>query len=358
MNVYMVNGAYAGCCYIRIMLPAFHEGFNANRSSIVSKLDSPKVMQKKLADADIVVFHRPENKEYYTLAKLLKESGKKIVVDNDDTFKIKDFHPLAQFTADAVGIKLKDRDEAMDKFLKLADLVTTTTKTLSDEYKKLNNNVVILPNCVDETDWDKPKRNKGNKVRIGLVGSVAYEYDYLHLKDILRKLSKRDDITVVMFGLGSKEHREKNKYVTKAFKEEYEFWDSIEKEQIPWCGIEEYPTKLNDAKLDIMLIPRKDNYFNRCKSNIKFLEASMCEVPVIAQSFDNAPYEELENNKTGVLISDNNDWEKEIDKLINDKKLRRSIGKNAKKYVLKNYNIENHSNEWYDVYKKLYGKGN
>ena len=45
-----------------------------------------------------------------------------------------------------------------------------------------------------------------------------------------------------------------------------------------------------------MLIPRGENYFNRCKSNIKFLEASMCEIPVIAQSFttNDSPYDELD----------------------------------------------------------------
>jgi len=157
-----------------------------------------------------------------------------------------------------------------------------------------------------------------------------------------------------MFGLTDMEHRKANPNVTEIFKDDYAFWDTIKKEHFAWCKIEDYPRMLNEARLDMMLIPRKDNYFNRCKSNVKFLEASMCEIPVIAQSFPDGPYEEIENWNNGVLIGDNNDWKKAIDRLINDKMLRRLIGKSAKQYTLNNYNIENKSKLWQKAYEQLY----
>jgi len=40
-------------------------------------------------------------------------------------------------------------------------------------------------------------------------------------------------------------------------------------------------------------------------------------------------------------------------KLIKNKDLRREMGKEAKKYVLENYNIEDHAHEWRDAYKQL-----
>ena len=353
MNVYMVNSSYEGCCYIRIMLPTFYNGFKSNKESLESKIDSPKKMQEMLALSDVVVFHRPETLGYYDLAELLKKDDKKIVVDNDDTFKIDDFHPLAQFKPDAVEVGLKHRNEAMDKFLTIADLVTTTTETLANEYRKINDNVVVLPNCVDPMDWDKPLRNEGDKVRIGMVGSVAFEYDYLHMKDILRELDKREDVQIVLFGLGNAEHRKQNKNVTKAFEEEYKFWDSLDIEQVPWCKITDYPRLLNEARLDMMLIPRKDNYFNRCKSNVKFLEASMCEIPVIAQSFDNSPYEEIDHGITGLKVSNNEDWMKQINYLINNPDKRRIMGVKSKDYTLNNYNIEDKAHLWEDAYNKL-----
>ena len=262
MMVYMVSNNYKGCCYVRLMLPAFHNGFNSDRQSVGGELDEYQKIMDDMDYSDVIVFHRPEEQSYYNLAKILKAKGKKIVVDGDDTFKI-DYHPLARFTPDAVEVSLKKREKNIDRFLKIADMATVTTKTLKDEYSKYNDNVVILPNCIDPFDWEKPLKNETNKVRIGLVGSVSMEYDYEHIKPLLRKLDKRDDVQLFMFGLGDKKHREENKKVTKIFKDDYAFWDSLDIEHFQWCDISDYPTKLNEARLDIMLIPRKDNYFNR-----------------------------------------------------------------------------------------------
>ena len=355
MNVYLIPSSYGGCSYVRMLLPSYHNGFNIDDySKLMEARKDPSEVKARLMGADVVVFHRPENKYYYNLAKMLKKNGKKIVMDNDDTFKIDDHHPLGTFEPDGTEVLLKDRDNCVTEFMKLADLVTTTTETLANEYRLTNKNTVVLPNCVDPFDWDEPLRNETDIVRIGIVGSAAFEYDYLHIKDLIRKLDKRKDVQMLMFGLGSKEHRKANKRVTEAFQDDYDFWDTINIEHFPWCPMEEYQTKLNEMKLDIMLIPRRDNYFNTCKSNVKFLEASMCEIPVIAQSFPNAPYEEIKHMKNGILIEDNADWEEYVDLLIGDKNLRRFIGKNAKEYTLENYNIEDKAHLWADAYEKLY----
>jgi glycosyltransferase involved in cell wall biosynthesis len=178
-------------------------------------------------------------------------------------------------------------------------------------------------------------------------------YDAEHLKEVLEELGNRKDVELWMFGLGDKQHQKDNPKVTKIFKEDYEFWEKINYKQMPWCKNYLYQDNLNGLKLDMMLIPRRDNYFNKCKSNLKFLEASMLEIPVIAQSFENSPYEEITPDM-GVLIKDNNDWMREINRLIDNKSLRRELGRTAKNYVLKNYNIEDNYLKWQDAYKKLY----
>jgi O-antigen biosynthesis protein len=357
-KVYMINSGYDGCNYVRIYLPASANGFKTDKPSRYSDRISVSDVRNELSRADVVVFHRAEEQEYHNLAKMLKRDGKKIVMDNDDTFLLDDFHPLAQFNPE--GKKqdnLKRRQDNINEFIKMCDLVTTTTETLANEYKKINDNVVILPNCVNPEHWEKPLVNETDKVRIGIVGSAAIEYDYLHVKNILKELSDRDDVELVMFGLGDLKHRKNNPLVTEVFKQEYEFWDSLKFEHFPWVKNYLYPETLNEMRLDIMLIPRKDNYFNRCKSNIKFLEAAMCGVPVIAQSFDNGPYEEITPH-TGVLIKDNNKWRDEINRLIDYKWLRREIGMNAREYVLKNYNINDQAYKWAKAYEKLYESNN
>ena len=268
----MINSGYDGCCYPRIYLPCIHNGFRTDKLKNQPRM-SPKDVRENLQWADVVVFHRAEEQTYHDLMKMLKRDGKKIVMDNDDTFRLEDFHPLANFNPDGTKIdSLARRENNINEFIAECDLVTTTTETLASEYRLLNDNVVILPNYIDPFDWDEPLRNEGDKVRIGIVGSAAIEYDYLHVKDVLRELSERNDVELVMFGLGDKKHREDNPIVTKVFKEEYDFWDSLNIKHIPWCPTYLYQQKLNEARLDLMIIPRKDNYFNRCKSNIKFLD--------------------------------------------------------------------------------------
>jgi glycosyltransferase involved in cell wall biosynthesis len=354
MRPYLLGSSFAGCNYVRIQMPAWANGWLTNKKSLRKPADNEQTISQEIQNSDLVVFHRPESDKFMTLAKMCKKDGKKIVMDNDDTFFIDGNHPLAELSSEGKSLKLKDRQNAIIEFLKIADLVTCSTETLAREYREYNDNVVVLPNCVDPDDWDEPLRNEGDKVRIGIVGSAALEYDYQHIKDIIKELSERDDVELVMFGLGNQEHREKNPLVTKTFTDEYTFWDSVNYEHFPWCPVEDYMTTLNEARLDFMLIPRQDNYFNRCKSNLKFLEASMCEIPVIAQSFEDGPYEELKVGDIGILVKDNADWMAEINKLINNKNLRRKIGRKAKEYVLNNYNIADNAYRWEQAYQSLY----
>ena len=357
MQVFMINSGYDGCCYVRILLPAFHNGFQTDKLTRSSPRMSTNELQQALKGADVVVFHRPESEQAHELAKLLKRDGKKIVMDNDDTFIIEGDYPLAGFLYDATGVQVELRKKMVDTFMeKYADLVTTTTPLLVKEYSQHNKNVVMLPNYIDPMDWDEPLRNESYKVRIGLVGSVAIENDYIHIKDIIRELGDRSDVEMVLFGLGDAKHREENPAVTKAFHQEYEFWDSVNKEQIPWCKSYKYPATLNNARLDMMLIPRKDNYFNRCKSNIKFLEAAMCGIPVIAEGFESgdSPYQATDDSDHMLIAEDKEDWEYFINTLIRDKGLRENMGKRAKEYVLNSYNIENHFHKWNDAYEKMF----
>ncbi len=357
MKIFTINSGYPGCNYVRTWLPTLHNGFHTDRKSIKELTDIGEIdvdrIKKEIAWADIVVFHRPENDNYHRLADYIRAMGKKIVVDNDDTFKLDDYHPLANLDEGGYQMNLRKRNESVDSFVKHADMVTCSTEFLSREYKKLNDNVIVLPNCVDPDDWDEPLRNEGKKVRIGIIGSSSFVYDFEHVKDVIKGLNERDDVQLFLFGLGNKEHRKKNERVSKLFKEDYKFWDSLDNiEWEPWCKIHEYPTKLNEARLDFIIIPRKNNYFNRCKSNIKFLEAGMLEIPVIAESFDEAPYEEIEDGVTGILCKQD-EWEGKINEMIKYKEMRRKIGKNAKEYVLKNYNIADNSYKWVEAYKTL-----
>jgi glycosyltransferase involved in cell wall biosynthesis len=216
----------------------------------------------------------------------------------------------------------------------------------------LNPNVVVLPNCVNEDDWDEPLRNEGDKVRVGIVGSTAYAHDFDRIKDVLTKLDADPRVQLVLMGL--KKRDSKNPLIAKTYDKEYDFWESLPNlEHMEWCPMEEYFDALNELRFDMMLIPRRENNFNRAKSNVKFLEASMLEIPVIAQSFEDGPYQEITDGLNGFLIKDDSEWLSKIDRLINDKDLRRTVGRKAREYVLTNYNIKDKFVLWKQTYENI-----
>ena len=151
----------------------------------------------------------------------------------------------------------------------------------------------------------------------------------------------------------------KHTVLEEVYKEEFSFWGKYNPEWQHFVPMSDYFDKLNDLELDIMLIPREDSYFNRCKSNLKFLEASMLEIPVIAQGFTDgkSPYE---NDKEYLLLASNKqEWVDKTLKLINSKDLRIKLGKMAKDYVLKNYNIKDYAINYQELYNQyVYYKKN
>jgi glycosyltransferase involved in cell wall biosynthesis len=354
-NVYFCGSAYGGCNYVRNWLPAQANGWGTIYRGLDPKTrKEAKVVRYEMEKADIIVFHRADTNWHHRVAMELKKMGKKIVYDNDDTFCLDESHAFFNLDEKGFAVNRERINNVTNNFIINADLVTASTEQLAKEYSVLNPNTHILKNYVDPSDWETPLRNEGDKVRIGLVGSTAYMQDFEVIKDLIAKLGNRDDIQLVLFGLWSNKKRHDNPLVEKVYKKEYAFWDQIKnKEHVEWTEMSGYFHALNKLKLDIMLIPRADNYFNTCKSNIKFLEAAMCEVPVIASSFDKAPYEELDG-EIGIKVKNNEfDWACAIDLLVKEKDLRQEMGKKAKEYVLKNYDIKDHAEEWVDVYNKL-----
>ena len=348
MNVFYIGNNIDGCYYVRCLQPLIYNGWYGEKVSLRDKKKTTQEAVKMAMEADVVVFQRPDDDLRLVAAQKLKAMGKKIVFENDDTYK--------NITDDATLLKyLKGMDESLDKFMEVADMVTTTTDYLADEYREINKNVYVLPNCVDPDDWEEPIRNEGVKVRIGLVGSVANNNDFKKIVPLLDKLGERDDIELVLFGLPPKDERTED-IVQNIFKEEYKFWLGRNIEWQHTVPIADYFDTLNELRLDIMLIPRQDNYFNRCKSNVKFLEAAMCEIPVIAQGFPDklSPYDKDLNGKNGIICLTEEDWVRETERLIQDTELRRKIGKEAKNYVLKHYCIQDKYKLWADAYKTLY----
>lgn len=338
MRILFYNGAYAFCYHYRGYLPGVYSG-NLVVSDFMRKdmkVDQVRV-NRMASDADVVVFQRPSDPKLLELARLLRAKGKKIIFENDDTYE---GIPLERLENEKQKAIAKEQASNLKAFVAFADGVIASTPILASEYARYNQNVVVLKNCIDPSDAFTCKLNNTGKFRVGFIGSVTTNDDYEHIKEDIKRLDARGDVTIVVMGVKYKDGTH-----IPAMNSDYEFWNSLKNiEWHPYCHITEYMYKVSQLALDVAIIPRLDHYFNKCKSNLKFLEMSLLKIPVIAQGMADGPYEA--DKEYAQLLYSNNSWYDTIVETMSNYDKYKQLAVGAKEYVLENYNIKNYHLEW------------
>jgi hypothetical protein len=131
-------------------------------------------------------------------------------------------------------------------------------------------------------------------------------------------------------------------------------YEGLPKEQIeilPWLDYRVYKMRLSTLGHDIALAPLRETVFNSCRSGIKWYESSAVWRPAAtlasrAGAFKN----EMEDGKTGLLFSDEDEFETKLEALILDSTLRTYLSTNAKDWVRTNRDPAIHVQKLYEKY--------
>lgn len=345
MKIIYLPGPYPFCYYYRGYLPGVYSKQMVVNEFLNRDFNTEKI-KRQVKEADVVVLERPMEKEKLQLVRTLKAAGKKVIFENDDTYE---GIPLERLDNNKQRELAKEMAANLKEVLRECDGAIASTNVLADEYAKINPNVVVLKNCIDPLDEFKCRRNTTGKFRVGLLGSVTTNDDYVHIKDQIKRLDERGDITFVIMGVKNKD----GSYLP-TMKEDYDFWSSLT--NIEWhtyVPINEAMMTYADLALDLAIIPRKDHYFNKCKSNLKFLEMSLLRIPVLAQGFKDkdGPYDSEEDYME--LVYNNDTWYEHIMTIKLNHAYYRRKAERAHDYVLENYNITTYANEWTNKIKQL-----
>lgn len=201
--------------------------------------------------------------------------------------------------------------------MSLADIITVSTETLRDFYiKRLNlprEKFIVIPNYLprwwigESYNIDKQlqqyKEHKKNKLTIGFCCSSNHfdihnnnngEDDFTHLIDwIIKNISKFNFVFV------GGVPRQLISYVQRG----------LITYQQP-SDIFNYPREMHRRSIDLLLAPLQDNEFNRCKSNIKFLEFAALGIPMAGQNISTY------NKYTKLVFDNTNDIDNLCDKLF------------------------------------------
>lgn len=102
----------------------------------------------------------------------------------------------------------------------------------------------------------------------------------------------------------------------------------------PAADFKTYLRKLSLA--DISIAPLEASEFNEAKSNIKYLEASVLNLPSVCTP--TAPFgDAIVHGVNGYLARSVDEWELSLLELVDNQEKRKSVANNAHRYVYKNY---------------------
>jgi hypothetical protein len=268
---------------------------------------SDKTMMEICAGADVLhttLLWRQE--DIIRCLNLREHYGLKWVVDVDDNIHASSADNPATSQAEA----LRPNREMC---LSLADGLTVSVPSLKEFYGRLNKNIFVQSNGLDFKIWDRLKVKEKKKIRIGWRGAYGHKQDLELIRPVIEQIKKQyPKVEFVTFG-----------------------WDpGFSDEHHNWVSSEKYPKKLADLGIDIALVPLVDSSYNRCKSNLNWLEWSALKVPVV--------YSPTKNNTglPGFPASTSYDWFDAISNLIDQPILRKQRGIEQYAHLKEHYDMK------------------
>jgi glycosyltransferase involved in cell wall biosynthesis len=332
----------------------------------------------------IVHFHRSIGQDMdrsIQFIPILKSLGIITICDIDDYWLPTKEHPLHQLI---VQNKINEKIVAN---IKAAQYVTTTTELYAEEIRKINKNVVVLPNAIDPNESQfKEVTPESDRLRIGWLGGSSHLHDLMLLEGMTAKLSDvKDKIQMVVCGFdtrgtmteinpqtGEQKQRPIKPHETvwyeyeKIFTDNYkivtpEYKTYLEKfvqdtfvgeEKENYLRVWTKPVTSyakNYSKFDVSLAPIKPHIFNKVKSQLKVIEAGFYKKALIASNYGPYTIDLKQCLKNGEFVDGNamlvdevrnhSDWAKNIKKLLQNPNMVKDMGERLYEHVSQRYDL-------------------
>lgn len=299
--------------------------------------DLREIMTQKLEANTIVMFRSPYEESVGTTEFLqyCRERNMKLVFDIDDLV----FDP--QLVPSIHGVELlNDSEKALyldgvNKYRKLllaCDMVTVTTAPLARAVQKLGKPVAVLPNSINLAQIEiaakltRETRIRGDRLVVGYFsGSRTHQRDFAQAEQaLLGLMEERDDWDLLVVGfldLGPAWKPYLARVQRRAF---LPYLDMLH--VLHGCDINLAPLEIGDM-------------FCEAKSELKFFEAALVEVPTIASATE--PFAgAIVHGETGMLVRTSEEWRDSLARLLDCEQMRRDIGRAARAAANERFGIE------------------
>ena len=278
-------------------------------------------------EADVVVFQYVQEEGALELFDSIKTRfpDLPILTEIDDNLLSVPRYNEANMTYDP---RSEVRRRALDQ-IKASDGVIVSTPGLKTVYSEFNDNIHVIPNCIDFGLWNRAKRKSRPGLRIGWAGGGNHEGDVAAIQNAIKNTLKNHPSVKFVFVNGPGFH---------GLPDFLRNVPGVEHHAI-WAPILKYPQMLASMDFDIIISPLVDSAFNRGKSNLKWLEAAALGIPCIASNVGHYA-ETLRTGDDCVLADDEKEFELALDVLIRDRKRRKDIGKAAHARAMRDFNVD------------------
>lgn len=263
----------------------------------------------------------------------LRTMGVKIIADFDDLIFDANCINLINglnYLSEIDRIQFLDNVVKYKKMVQMADVFVATTIPLANAALQFNKNVLVIKNYpVNQalllgSTQDIPKHNLEGLTVGYYSGTLTHQADFAKCADPLFYFLKHCDIaTLRIVGRFSLEDFSKINCV---------------KSKISLFAFMSYKEMLIDlAGCDLVIAPLETgNLFCECKSELKFIEAAVMGVPVVASP--TRPYLNIIKNKVnGMLAESSEQWLDCFDYLSANKNKTKAMGLAARRFVLSFY---------------------
>jgi glycosyltransferase involved in cell wall biosynthesis len=238
--------------------------------------------------------------------------------------------------------------------LRQADCVLVSTNALRDRLIDYNQNILLLPNQLDErllvirhpSEIHSPAIR--DRIVIGYMGTFTHDGDFLSILPALKSINQHYPGLIEIQVIGVV-HREETKMVLQELPVHYVY---------PRPEEHEYPLFMlwftGHVHWDIAISPLRDTPFTRCKSDIKYLDyAAIGAAGIFSRS--PAYTSTILQKENGWMVENTPEaWEDALETLIQDSSLRLQIARNATRYLYSERILAQRATDWVDtIYQAL-----
>lgn len=227
-----------------------------------------------ISNFDIIMMQRPFTDIAANLCDYAKEMNRPVWVDYDDNLFALNPENTAFHTYNNPVTK-----DNVKKCIQKATVVTVPNEYLRQSYIQFNKNIEVIPNAFNDDILQKKKPKKREK-KVLWRGPETHIYDLMSFGHEINAITKEfTDHEFLFMGYYP-----------------WFFAETENKSYVPGHDIIMYFSRIHDLAPKVFHVPLHDNLFNRCRSNIGFIEGTYSGAACVVPAWWNTPGSLLYNN--------------------------------------------------------------